>query len=66
MLMGVQMPASLIEIGFLSNSEDEKNLSKNRHLDALVEGVARAVETFGKRYDARRGIGQDVSVLRTH
>ena len=65
-LMGVQMPASLIEIGFLSNSEDEKNLSKNRHLNALVEGVARAVETFGKRYDARRGIGQDISVLRTH
>jgi len=65
-LMGVQMPASLIEIGFLSNREDEKSLSQKRHLDALVEGVARAVETFGKRYDARRGVGQDISVLRAN
>jgi N-acetylmuramoyl-L-alanine amidase len=65
-LMGVQMPASLIEIGFLSNLEDEKSLSQKRHLEALVEGVARAVETFGKRYDARRGVGQDVSVLRAN
>ena len=65
-LMGVQMPASLIEIGFLSNRDDVKSLSKKRHLDALVEGVARAVETFGKRYDARRGVGQDGSVLRSN
>lgn len=65
-LMGVQMPASLIEIGFLSNLEDEKSLSQKRHLEALVEGVARAVETFGKRYDARRGVGQDVSALRAN
>ena len=65
-LMGVQMPASLIEIGFLSNRDDLKSLSKKRHLEALVEGVARAVETFGKRYDARRGVGRDVSVLRSN
>ena len=62
-LMGVQMPASLIEIGFLSNRGDVKSLSKKRHLEALVEGVARAVEAFRKRYDARRGVGRDVSAL---
>ena len=63
-LMGVQMPASLIEIGFLSNPEDEQNLAATRHRKALVEAVARAVMAFGKRYDARRGVGRDVSVLR--
>ncbi len=55
-LMGVQMPASLIEVGFLSNSADEKSLTRSRHRDALVDAIARAVEIFGKRYDARRGI----------
>ncbi|MFP6640848.1 MAG: N-acetylmuramoyl-L-alanine amidase [Myxococcota bacterium] len=63
-LMGVQMPASLIEIGFLSNLQDEQNLAAVAHRNALVEAVARAVEAFGKRYDARRGVGRDVSVLR--
>lgn len=64
-LMGVQMPASLIEIGFLSNEEDERNLAASSHRKALVEAVARAVEAFGKRYDARRGVGRDVSALRS-
>ena len=65
-LMGVQMPASLIEIGFLSNRGDVKSLSQKRHLNALVEGVARAVETFGKRYDARRGVGREDAALRSN
>jgi len=63
-LMGVQMPASLIEIGFLSNPEDERALRAGRHRGAIVDAVARAVLDFGKRYDARRGISTDLSALR--
>jgi N-acetylmuramoyl-L-alanine amidase len=55
-LMGVQMPASLIEIGFLSNPSDERALSGVRHRDELVDAMSRAVVAFGKRYDAKRGI----------
>lgn len=62
-LMGVQMPASLIEIGFLSNPEDERSLSAVRYREAVVEAVARAVKAFGKRYDMRRGVGRDISAL---
>jgi N-acetylmuramoyl-L-alanine amidase len=63
-LMGVQMPASLIEIGFLSNPEDERALGASAHRANIVDAVTRAVVDFGKRYDARRGISHDVSALR--
>lgn len=56
-LMGVQMPASLIEIGFLSNPDDERALRDEKHRRAIAGAVARAVVAFGKRYDARRGVG---------
>jgi N-acetylmuramoyl-L-alanine amidase len=65
-LMGVQMPASLVEIGFLSNPEDERALRGRPHRRAIVDAVANAVIDFGKRYDARRGVTTDVSVLTGH
>jgi len=54
-LMGVQMPAALVEIGFLSNPAEERALRGDRHRDGLAAGLARAVAEFGRRYDARRG-----------
>ena len=56
-LLGVQMPASLIEIGFLSNPRDEKALASDAHREAIAAAMSRAVLRFGKRYDARRGPG---------
>jgi N-acetylmuramoyl-L-alanine amidase len=55
-LMGVQMPAALVEIGFLTNSDDETSLRKRRHRQQLAEALAEAVVVFAKRYDARRGV----------
>jgi len=55
-LMGVQMPASLVEIGFLSNPTEERDLRKGQRRDEIADALARAVTTFRKRYDARRGI----------
>ena len=55
-LMGVQMPAALIEIGFLSNDRDAASLSKSGYRQRVAEALARAVIAFGKRYDARRGL----------
>lgn len=55
-LMGVQMPASLIEIGFLSNPHDERSLRGKRQRDAIADALARAVAAFGKRHDARHGV----------
>ncbi len=55
-LMGVQMPASLVEIGFLTNPEDEKSLRRRRQREELADALADAVMAFAKRYDARRGV----------
>jgi N-acetylmuramoyl-L-alanine amidase len=55
-LMGVQMPASLVEIGFITNPTEEKGLRNGRRRDAIAEALAEAVTAFGSRYDARRGI----------
>jgi len=59
-LMGVEMPAALVEIGFLSNSEDEVELRSSRHRQAIADSIGRAVEAFGKRYDARRGVQEGI------
>ena len=55
-LMGVQMPSALIEIGFLSNPAEEELLRSADRREQIVQAVARAVRSFGKRYDARRGV----------
>ena len=55
-LMGVQMPASLVEIGFLTNPRDEALLRRDQRRDAIAQALAEAVGAFGKRYDARRGV----------
>ncbi len=54
-LMGVQMPASLVEIGFITNHGDERVLHSRRGRDQIVSARASAVLAFGRRYDARRG-----------
>lgn len=55
-LMGVQMPSSLVEIGFLSNPAEEKSLRKDERRAEIVQALTRAVLAFGERYDARRGV----------
>ncbi len=55
-LMGVRMPASLVEIGFLSNAADEVALRSDSRRAAIADALARAVLAFGADYDRRRGI----------
>ena len=54
-LMGVQMPAALVEIGFLTNPADERKLRSSTERDRIADGLAGAVAAFAGRYDARRG-----------
>ncbi len=58
-LMGVQMPATLVEIGFITNPDEERALGTARRQDEIAEALARAVLEFGRRYDARRGVAHD-------
>jgi len=58
-LMGVQMPAALLEIGFITNPAEEKLMNTAERRDRVVDAVARAVLAFAERYDARRGVVRD-------
>jgi N-acetylmuramoyl-L-alanine amidase len=53
-LTGVQMPAALVEIGFVTSEADARALSGSGRRE-LVSALERAVREFGRRYDARRG-----------
>jgi N-acetylmuramoyl-L-alanine amidase len=54
-LMGLEMPAALVEIGFVTNPADARALAGAEQRDRIAEALARAVLEFGRRYDARRG-----------
>jgi N-acetylmuramoyl-L-alanine amidase len=55
-LQGVQMPSSLVEIGFVTNPGEEQRLQSPRARDAVAAALADAVVEFGRRFDARRGV----------
>jgi len=56
-LESVQMPAALVEIGFLTNRFDEQLLRGTEERDRIAAALVRAALEFGRRYDARRGVG---------
>lgn len=56
-LMGLEMPASLVEIGFITNPQDARALASAERRDRIAQALARAILEFGRRYDARRGVG---------
>ncbi len=55
-LMGVQMPAALVEIGFITNPKEERDLASAEFRAHAADALARAVFEFADRYDARRGV----------
>lgn len=54
-LVGLQMPAALVEIGFMSNPEDRRRLRDAEHREKVAAALDRAIGRFGERFDARRG-----------
>jgi N-acetylmuramoyl-L-alanine amidase len=54
-LNGVNMPASLVEVGFITNPQDEQALRGAAGRKPIVLALADAIEAFGRRYDARHG-----------
>jgi N-acetylmuramoyl-L-alanine amidase len=55
-LSGVQMPAALVEIGFVTHAGDERVITGTRGRAAIVAAIEKAVLAFGERYDARRDV----------
>ena len=57
-LSGVQMPAALVEIGFVTHRGDEGVMNGTEGRKGIVDALEKAVVAFGERYDARRGLGK--------
>jgi N-acetylmuramoyl-L-alanine amidase len=57
-LSGVQMPASLVEIGFITNPGEEALLRTARGRARIAAALAESVQEYGRRYDARRGLAR--------
>ena len=45
-LKSYDIPSVLIEIGFLSNKQEEKNMLNNRYMKNLSQGLANAIESY--------------------
>jgi N-acetylmuramoyl-L-alanine amidase len=59
-LMGAMMPAVLVEVGFISNPDEEERLRDPSYHARAVSAMAAAVEEFLlnlQRYDAPRSSG---------
>lgn len=55
-LMGLEMPAVLVEIGFVTNPNEAQELATEGQRDRIAQALARATLEFRQRYDARRGL----------
>lgn len=45
-LLAPDVPAVLLELGFLSNAEDEKLLNKESHRNKIMQSVVRAIDAY--------------------
>jgi N-acetylmuramoyl-L-alanine amidase len=64
-LNGVQMPAALVEIGFVTSPSDEATLRSGTGSRALVDALERAVLAYGKRHAERLGAPEAKARSRT-
>jgi N-acetylmuramoyl-L-alanine amidase len=55
-LAGVQMPAALVEIGFITHPGEERELGSAKRRDAIAKLLAEAVFEHQRRHDAQRGV----------
>jgi N-acetylmuramoyl-L-alanine amidase len=57
-LLGATMPAALVEVGFISNPEEEAKLQSDGFQTTMVEALTRAVERYKNDYETRIGLIQ--------
>lgn len=53
-LMGANMPAVLVELGFLSNPEEEAKIQNPTYLGELSDSLVRAIRRFKTQVEARQ------------
>ncbi len=56
-LAGVQMPAALVEIGFITHPAEEQELRSAKRREAIANVLSEAILEHARRHDAQRGVG---------
>ena len=57
-LVGATMPAALVEVGFITNPEEEAKLQTEEFQNLMVEALTRAVQRYKTDYETRIGLIQ--------
>jgi N-acetylmuramoyl-L-alanine amidase len=57
-LIGATMPAALVEVGFITNAEEETKLQSEEFQNLMVEALTRAVQRYKTDYETRIGMIQ--------
>src|SRR5688572_1871107 len=57
-LVGATMPAALVEVGFITNAEEEAKLQSAEFQTLMVEAITRAVRRYKTDYETRIGLIQ--------
>ena len=52
-LVGASMPNVLIEVGFITNKDDAKNLSKYQYKREIAKGIFEAILDFKNKYERK-------------
>ena len=50
-LWGATMPNVLIEVGFITNPEEAKNLISSKYQDQIANGIVNAIINYKKKYE---------------
>lgn len=54
-LIGATMPSALVEVGFISNPQEEARLATAEHQNDIAQAIVRAVRRYKEEYEARLG-----------
>ena len=57
-LMGANMPSVLLEVGFLSNEEEEEKLNDSAYRNELIGGIVEAIARYHASLQGEVGAGQ--------
>jgi N-acetylmuramoyl-L-alanine amidase len=55
-LVGATMPAALVEVGFITNPEEEEKLKSDEFQNTMVDALVRAVQRYKTDYETRIGV----------
>lgn len=55
-LVGATMPAALVEVGFISNPDEEAKLRDPKFLESIAAAIAGALEQYKNEYEVRIGL----------